>query len=750
MINIKELKEIFDIEDLEGRRISVENNAIPIIEQIASSFLNMIQNPILNRCTIKSGFDVSVKKAWAVLQQSSIQDENTVINYLNIEFNFSEDSLNINMNSEFYRFAEGLAKNKGEFSQDSKKNFDEMLNQLKEQQNINICGFINDERIMLNIETFKAYLEEYYPREKKRKPVLIFGNQSAIDDSMAEQEILKVIQNVWNDLSPIRNYIISDQEKRDKVINLISLLKDHTGKTKIKSLFGYEYDVDFQIPKRKKGISEESFEQDVFLYSNNQKIYRCTIKYVLYFAKEPHGMIQLKYGNKDVLNNHITELLSEDVCRYYIYGNFRDSRQNIELALESNNFNKDEKAYYIGTYSNIKQNFTESIEEIKINMVKAALLIADGKGIIKLLKKPSLDSTIVENIENDNEDEMVSDYSDLSMKFKDIYWAIEQSPYVFEKSIIRDFHLNLTCLTNKEKNTAKHFVILNGISGTGKTKICSLYANAVYGIDLESKDNKYLQIIPVKPDWTDSTDLFGYYNNRDKKYIKTDFLDMILRAEKEREKPHFVVLDEMNLARVEYYLSDYLSAVESGKEVTLHNEEQLKDGIPRKISIPLNFYLIGTVNTDETTYSISDKVLDRAFVMTFTEVDFKTYWAKEENENLKQQLSEEFLWIQGIHEILKEKGLHFGYRSLGEMLYKMYGNLQLGEDGMSRTEAFDSVITEKVLPKVRGDAGIESTLVELGEYLKNNCGFKENSKTLVHLARMRQELETYGTTQFWH
>lgn len=105
--------------------------------------------------------------------------------------------------------------------------------------------------------------------------------------------------------------------------------------------------------------------------------------------------------------------------------------------------------------------------------------------------------------------------------------------------------------------------------------------------------------------------------------MKTEFLNVLLNALKEREKPHFILLDEMNLARVEYYLSDYLSAVESQKEIHLHQEGEILD-VPQKIIIPPNVYLLGTLNVDETTHSISDKVLDRAFVMTlFSFLKFK-------------------------------------------------------------------------------------------------------------------------------
>lgn len=195
--------------------------------------------------------------------------------------------------------------------------------------------------------------------------------------------------------------------------------------------------------------------------------------------------------------------------------------------------------------------------------------------------------------------------------------------------------MNLTALDDK------HFVILSGISGTGKTQLARLYANAVYGMEYEV-DNPYMSVIPVRPDWTDSSSLFGYYSSFENRYVIPEFLRMVLKAHQEREKPHFVVLDEMNLARVEYYLSDYLSGVESRKEIPLHNRVDFME-IPKTVAIPPNLYVIGTVNVDETTHSISDKVLDRAFVMTLSEVDFDTFWNRSaENVRLKLQMEFEF------------------------------------------------------------------------------------------------------------
>ena len=146
-------------------------------------------------------------------------------------------------------------------------------------------------------------------------------------------------------------------------------------------------------------------------------------------------------------------------------------------------------------------------------------------------------------------------------------------------------------------------------------------------------------IVPVRPDWVDNRGLLGYFNPLANEYSTTPFLLRLLdaqaevkRAEKEKRDPHpfFVVLDEMNLARVEHYFSDFLSALESDEAIPLHHSQEIEEGqneaeVPRNLKVPNNVFFTGTVNVDETTYMFSPKVLDRAFTIEFDRVDLEGY-----------------------------------------------------------------------------------------------------------------------------
>ncbi|MBE0652667.1 MAG: AAA family ATPase [Bacteroidales bacterium] len=172
---------------------------------------------------------------------------------------------------------------------------------------------------------------------------------------------------------------------------------------------------------------------------------------------------------------------------------------------------------------------------------------------------------------------------------------------------------------------SKPFVILAGISGTGKTQLPRKLASS-----MGFKEEQVIQVA-VRPDWADSSDLLGY-TGLDGNFIPKDLSLAIKRAANNPSIPYFFILDEMNLARVEHYFSDFLSVIETRRWV---GEEIITDPILRPETLymaknkddfaslrwPQNLYLIGTVNMDETTYAFSRKVLDRANSIEMNNID---------------------------------------------------------------------------------------------------------------------------------
>ncbi|GAX44862.1 hypothetical protein NIES4075_58810 [Tolypothrix sp. NIES-4075] len=190
----------------------------------------------------------------------------------------------------------------------------------------------------------------------------------------------------------------------------------------------------------------------------------------------------------------------------------------------------------------------------------------------------------------------------------------------FPKRVIHAFHTSL------KVQDISALVILAGISGTGKSELPQKYADYI---------GAQLLTLAVQPRWDSPQDLQGFYNYVEKKFKPTDLMRGLYQYNRDsamKDRIVIVLLDEMNLARVEYYFSEFLSKLETRRSRPTYLEIDvgslpLKDN-ERRLEIPQQFLFVGTMNEDETTQSLSDKVLDRANVITF---------GKPKNLQLRQQ-----------------------------------------------------------------------------------------------------------------
>ena len=291
---------------------------------------------------------------------------------------------------------------------------------------------------------------------------------------------------------------------------------------------------------------------------------------------------------------------------------------------------------------------------------------------------------------------------------------------------VRSFHAALNFLAQK------HFVILSGLSGTGKTQLAVLYARAVHGLTDRGTPDSFVTLCPVRPEWTDPTGLTGYYDVLSNRYMVPPFLEAVLLATAHRDSPVFVVLDEMNLARVEYYFADVLACAETAEALQLHSNGVPLEGstgasIPAEIPLPSNLYIVGTINVDETTNPVSDKVLDRAMVIEMSDVRLGDFLESlvERDQGLREAMRDCAVRLTTVHGLMVGHGLGFGYRAAEEVVrYCAFAREK--ELGWSSEEVVDRAMTQKVLVKLRGSEkqrGLLTGLLELLEGLPSSTAF---------------------------
>lgn len=289
----------------------------------------------------------------------------------------------------------------------------------------------------------------------------------------------------------------------------------------------------------------------------------------------------------------------------------------------------------------------------------------------------------------------------ISIPVAEIEAAVTALGGYYPNGEVRRFHASLNFLTHK------HFVILSGLSGTGKTQLALKYARAVHGLTSNSAPDPLLFECPVRPEWTDPTGLTGYFDVLTNRYVVPTFLEAVLVATAHGTSPVFVILDEMNLARVEYYLSDVLSCMETEGALQLHSNGVPLEGttgasIRAELPLPPNLFIIGTINVDETTNPVSDKVLDRASVIDMSAVDVPGFLVALEKRfpDLKEARAASEAKLAEINGLMQRHNLGFGYRLIEEFVrYHAFDAQHLKNPSDVVT---DQLLVQKVLVKLRG------------------------------------------------
>lgn len=362
---------------------------------------------------------------------------------------------------------------------------------------------------------------------------------------------------------------------------------------------------------------------------------------------------------------------------------------------------------------------------------------------------------------------------------------------------------------------SKPFLLLAGISGTGKSRIVRELARACWeenSDEYKAQKPKNFEMVQVKPNWHDSSELIGYVSRVSGKaeFVAGDFLKFVAKAWEDQDTPYFLCLDEMNLAPVEQYFAEYLSVVESrkcGEDGVVTTDPILKkedaewyfnltaaitsdDKVRTRfnedgISIPQNLIVVGTVNMDETTFSFSRKVLDRAMTIEMNEVDLHGGLTKR-HESIGKLGNAELIgsavegvdvyddytdvcntalsYLQKVNDLLEGTPFKIAYRTRNEFLLYVVNNLPYNKDkdgndlpqGYVIARALDEITSMKILSRIEGDDTKvkDSLLNALSQVIAdglNTITDEEHpvkSISVAKLDEMKNRLQS-GYTSFW-
>ncbi|MFA5006717.1 MAG: hypothetical protein WC509_04545 [Candidatus Izemoplasmatales bacterium] len=292
---------------------------------------------------------------------------------------------------------------------------------------------------------------------------------------------------------------------------------------------------------------------------------------------------------------------------------------------------------------------------------------------------------------------------------------------------------------------ASRLSILQGMSGTGKTSLPKIFSEAILG---------NCEIIEVESSWKDKNELLGYYNEFSMRYTPKKFTLALYKSALNKEIFTFVLLDEMNLSRIEYYFSDFLSLMEHEEDkrelkllnIKLSRREQgedvdylaLEEG--HTLRIPPNVWFIGTANRDESTFVISDKVYDRAQTMNFTKRAAKVrnysdpipqqYYDDETMNRLLQEAREKGTFdaennalIKSVEALMAPFNISFGNRILKQI--EDFVNIYCAcfENDDVEHEAIEKILLSKVVAKleVKTIDDKEKLVMEFERLKLNQC-----------------------------
>lgn len=614
-----------------------------------------------------------------------------------------------------------------------------------------------------------------------------------------------------------------------------------------------------------------SFEELVsVLKQMNEKI--GSLSYYLFAIK--YGKYLKSQNLTEIVRSaNLTESMSKELSKglrlYNILSNndfgleLKEQDDNIVLAQEPN------KNLSLANLADILYQMELERKDFGIGATATAFGFKYGKSI--LVGKYSC-GKIIDEAKKRHPDFELTHTHDATIKYGvDLYQMFKNSSLGlrFSKSNFSKSNSNLSTITDyKQINyltalRTKPFMLLAGISGTGKSRIVRKLAQATVTEELQKAEGykgtdftndrwklhspANFELIQVKPNWHNSMDVIGYLSNiPSPHYVFTPFIEFIVKAWQHPEVPFFLCLDEMNLAPVEEYFAEFLSAIESR---SFEGEEYLTDPIikpfnsfgedvaktmvntlfpnftagdtesaitkvikhfrTKGLTLPKNLIVIGTVNMDETTFSFSRKVLDRAMSVEMNEVNYDSFLTDTTDDDLKaivkafEQNDDADLnallvdrhieareiiddlgddarftidYLKRINALLEGTPFKLGYRAANEALIYLQASHEFGQT--DRIVALDNFTLMKILSRIEGDEtklkitdseadkeriakaevnvdeakqyGDLNILTALRHIIKNQLGEQDKLQSVKKIDSMLSQLKRDHFVSFWN
>ena len=590
----------------------------------------------------------------------------------------------------------------------------------------------------ISLETLKHHISiaryDYFVNEEDTT-LLIFNE-------ISDQTIIEGI-NILNDTFDLKYSSNEIVIKLEDVINYLNTKG-----------FIFDSDIDKSIKIIEEHLSGKAIVMDEYFVLNSSNKYIRTANVIniidqdikqsdRYFVcpildqDKYNSFLDLEEFNLNYLNLNI------DLLPHYLV--YKDKIFNASLKYTSNGVIQDEAVYRA---LNVKT------EELSDNIIVC-------EDLLFIKKLPFIEKLYSNKMLNNSN-------SDISNELDKLADAIQSEGLIYSKEDIYNFY---TCLE------ASELVILAGMSGTGKTQLPLSFAKYFN----MSEDKHTLLFVPISPSYLEPSDILGFLNPNTNEYVpsQTGMVEFLRHAESKPNKMHMVIFDEMNLSQIEYWFAPFLSILEqdpSDRYLELYSSDATcknSDKYPSKIKIGNNIVFVGTINLDETTKNISDRLKDRSFIINLSKSTFLEYYNEQSTNNtyscdtydrdfftFTKRIDNNFNYIKSldieiikfldeVHEKLNEIDYQSGisFRTVKNISHYMHYKPSKLDSKLAFDLAFKQTVMKKLsgdcefILKVIGKSDNESLLAQIFDKYSNISNFTYSRK---EMRIKRQEIDRFG------